>query len=188
MKKVLLATAVVAMSATSAFAQSSVDLTLGDATITFEGERAVECEVDGLEQAVSFGALGRRGQASAFVDTGVDFFCNQPSDVTFTSTNGYLKLNAGNPANLGTEANFESGANAGFWAGLDYTATIVGIGGGITGDSTLLTAGTTSPSLPIPAQNRNNVRLRYDTITAGMPLLGGTYNDTLTISVTPAGV
>ena len=182
MKKLIAIAALAAASSTPAMAQSSFT---GD--VDFTGQVPVECTVTGLQDTILFGQLGRRGQASAQVDTGIDVFCNQPSEVTFESENGYLALQTTNNANDSiSESNFESGANPGFDAGLDYTAEVVQFG--IMGDSSQLTAGTPVAISPVPAINQNNLRLRYDTVNSNQPLLGGFYEDTLTITLTPQGV
>ena len=185
MKKIIAIAALAVASATPAMAQSSMAGFTG--SVDFTGEVPVECNVTGLQDTILFGQLGRRGQASAQVDTGIDVFCNQPSEVTFESENGYLALQTTNNANDSiSESNFESGANPGFDAGLDYTAEVVQFG--IMGDSSQLTAGTPVAVSPVPAINQNNLRLRYDTVNSGQPLLGGIYEDTLTITLTPQGV
>ena len=182
MKKLIAIAALAAASSTPAMAQSSFN-----GTVDFTGERAVECTVTGLQNDVVFGPLGRRGQASAVVNTGIDVFCNQPSKVTFESENGYMALKTNNDANDSkSETDFESGANPGFDAGLDYEATLVQYN--VTGDSSQLTAMTPVDIAPVPALNQNNLRIRYDTKNSNQPLLGGSYEDTLTITLTPQGV
>ena len=183
MKKIIAIAALAAASATPAMAQTAGF----SGSVDFTGTVAVECTVTGLQDTILFGAMGRRGQASAQVDTGVDVFCNQPSEVTFESENGYLALQTTNNANDSiSETNFQSNANPGFDAGLDYSAEVVQFG--VSGDTSQLQAGTPVAIAPVPALNQNNLRLRYDTINAGQPLLGGIYEDTLTITLTPQGV
>ena len=182
MKKIIAIAALAAASATPAMAQSSFT-----GSVDFTGTVPVECTVTGLQDTILFGQMGRRGQASSQVDSGIDVFCNQPSEVTFESENGYLALQTTNNANDSiSETNFESAANPGFDAGLDYTTEVVQFG--ITGDSSQLQAATPVAVSPVPAINQNNLRLRYDTINASQPLLGGFYEDTLTITLTPQGV
>lgn len=155
----------------------------------FTGNRAVLCNLDGVDALVDFGALGNKGAAAAQVDNQIDLFCNQPFTASLVSQNGYLRLNASNPANLGTETNPESGANPGFAAGLDYQATLISGSFSVTGDSSQITAATpTQLGGVLPAQNVNNAKIRYDTIPGSLPLLGGTYQDTLTITLTTQGV
>ncbi len=160
------------------------------AELDFTGERACECVVDLGQNAVLFGDLGRRGQAER-QSIRADVFCNQPSEVTFESENGYMLIQATNPANEPTDASEvdkTSGANPGFSAGLDYSAFIPSEGlSADTGNPALL-AGTPVSVGTIPAQNRNNVRVVFDTIAESQPLLGGTYEDTLTVTLTPQGV
>jgi len=168
---------------TAAFADEPVS-----AQLDFTGERACECEVDLGQNAVLFGDLGRRGQAQR-QSIRADVFCNQPSEVTFESENGFLLLQATNPLNEPndpTETDHTSQANPGFSAGLDYNASIPSVG--LAADSSQI-LGTTPTSVGvIPAQNRSNVRVDFDTIAESQPLLGGDYEDTLTVTLTPQGV
>jgi spore coat protein U-like protein len=169
--------------ATSAFAAGPVI----DESVDFTGQRAVECSIANFQDTVLFGALGRRGQAAQQSDTGIDVFCNQPSTVSFESENGYLALQTVNNANDSiSESDFTSAANPGFSAGLDYTASIPAFG--ISGDTSDLDAGVAVTYSPVPALNLNNIRINYDTIAENQPLLGGLYEDTLSITLTPNGV
>tara|TARA_R110000772_G_scaffold52955_5_gene121277 strand:+ start:474 stop:1082 length:609 start_codon:yes stop_codon:yes gene_type:complete len=183
MKKLLLAVAASGLIATPALADPVNDT----AETQFDGERAIECEIEGTDSFVDFGDLGRRGQASAQVDNGISVFCNQPSEASFTSKFGYLRLVATNPANdSNSESDFTSAANPGFSAGLDYSAEIVGFG--LSSDTSALTASVPETVGPVPALNENGVRIRYDTIAESQPLLGGSYTDTLTVTLTTLGV
>ena len=160
-----------------------------DASLQFSGERAVVCEVSFDQTGVNFDQLGNKGQAAKKSVKG-NVFCNQPSNVSFQSDNGYLQL-IGMTANLPNdpaEVDMESASNPGFNAGVDYTATIPSVGG-LTADTSLLLAGTAA-ALPgtVPALNQNNVKIVFDTIAGSQPLLGGAYADKLTVTITPAGV
>ena len=172
-----------------AAAVSTPALAASDTNSTnFSGERQVECTLDNMDQVVDFGQLGRRGQAGVQVDNGIDVFCNQPFSVKFESTNGYLKLvgASANQAAAESTPNFESTANPGFGAGVDYTASIPAFS--VSADSTQLSAATPVTLAPVPAQNLNNVAIRYDTIANTLPLLGGQYRDTLIVTLTTLGV
>ncbi len=185
MKKIMFAVLAGTM-ATSAFAQAGPAI---DESVDFTGQRAVECEISGFQDTILFGALGRRGQATQQSDTGIDVFCNQPSTVTFESENGYLALQTINNANDSVNpdgGNFTSGANPGFSAGLDYVATIPAFN--VTSNTTAISAGSPLTFSPVPALNLNNIRINYDTIAESQPLLGGFYEDTLSITLTPNGV
>ncbi len=183
MKKIMFAVLAGTM-ATSAFAQAGPTI---DESVDFTGTRAVECEISGFQDTILFGALGRRGQTAQQADTGIDVFCNQPSTVSFESENGYLALQTTNNVNDSvSESDFTSGANPGFSAGLDYVATIPAFN--VTGNTTDISAGSPLTFSPVPALNLNNIRINYDTIAESQPLLGGLYEDTLSITLTPNGV
>jgi spore coat protein U-like protein len=183
--KRLVILALAATVATPSFAQAVTEIQ----STQFQGNRAVECDLSGIAQQIDFGALGRKGAAPARTDNNIDLFCNQPFSAKLQSTNGYLRLNATNPLNLSTEAtpNFESLGNPGFAAGLDYTATINAFG--VSASSSQIAAGVpVTLSNMIPATSAQNVSIRYDTEAGQLPLLGGDYFDTLTITLTTLGV
>jgi spore coat protein U-like protein len=158
-----------------------------DTTVTFSGSRAVECSVTGYTSAINFGNLGRNGEASPVTDDGINVFCNQPFLASLTSQNGYLKLQTTNLANnSASETNFTSVANPQFDAGLDYGIVIPGIS--TPQGSQYLNASTPAAGGPIPAVNLSGLTATYNTVTADKPLLGGTYSDTVTLTLTPQGV
>jgi hypothetical protein len=187
MKRLILAAAATAALSTPAFAQtSSTD------EIDLGANVPIECYIDGLPTNVSFGNLSRTGQAPAVVFTGIEVFCNQRSTVTATSDEGYLEANVNNPANAAiSETNFQSQANPGFAAGLDYSVTVpnfAGYGGPFSADTSVLTAGVPASLSNLPALNDPSVNLRFRTIPGSLPLLGTTYNDELTITIQATGV
>jgi spore coat protein U-like protein len=185
--KRLLIVALAATVATPSFAQAVTEIQ----STQFQGNRAVECDLTGIAQQIDFGSLGRRGQAGARTDGNIDLFCNQPFSASLKSTSGYLRLNAANPLNLSSEttANFESLANPGFAAGLDYEATVTFGSLSVTGDTSQIAAGVNTVLAPrVPAQNAQNASIRYVTKPGSLPLLGGDYFDTLTITLTTLGV
>jgi len=158
-------------------------------TVNFTGTRAVECAVTGYSGTINFGNLGRNGEASPVTDSGIDVFCNQPFKVALTSANGYLKLQTTNTANNSlSETNFTSQANPMFNAGLDYGLVIPGITGAQ--GSQYLPAGVdVAGGLGvIPAVSFSGLSATYDTVDSDKPLLGGTYSDTVTLTLTPQGV
>ena len=178
----LAATAVMATPAMAATAQQST---------AFIANRAIVCDLTGVAQQIDFGALGNLGAASAQTDNGINLLCNQPFSVNLKSQNGYLKLSATNPANLATgeAAPFTSGANPGFAAGLDYTATATVGPNTFTGNSSQISAGNTGINLGnSPAVSVTGATIVYNTVPGSLPLLGGDYNDTLTITLTTLGV
>jgi opacity protein-like surface antigen len=187
MKKLMIV-ALAASIATPAFAQAVTETN----SVAFTGNRAVECDISGLDTSIEFGALGRRGAAGAETDNGVDLFCNQPFRAQLRSLNGFLRLNTFvNPSNGTTEGteNFESQANPGFAAGLNYTATVTLGSSSFTGDSSQIPGGNTLVTLGnSPALDVNNASIRYDTVAGELPLLGGDYSDTLTLVLTTLGV
>lgn len=186
MKKLIIAAAAIAFSA-PAFAQAS-----DSSEIDVGGNRTVECSINELPESVSFGDMGRRGQASAVSFNNIAVFCNQPSNVSITSDEGYLKLVTNNNNNDSlSESDFTSAANPGFSAGLDYSLTVPNFnnfGGPYSADTSFVTAGTPVTLSNVPALNDPNVRIVFDTIAEDQPLLGGTYNDELTITITTQGV
>lgn len=191
MKKLILAAVAASAFATPAFADSTDEIDVG-------GNVPVECYIDGLPESVSFGNLSRRGAAAAVSFNGIEVFCNQRSKVSITSDEGFLRAVTNNSANNTTnETTFASGANPGFAAGLDYLVRIPNVdpfGGPFEADTSQITAGDTvdlgggSVGNGLPALNDPNVRIVFDTIAGSLPLLGTTYNDELTISISANGV
>jgi spore coat protein U-like protein len=157
-------------------------------SVFFHGQRAVECSVTGYTGNVNFGNLGRNGEASPVTDNGINVFCNQPFKVSLTSQNGYLKLQTTNANNDSkSETDFTSKSNPQFDAGLDYGLVIPSLGAK---GSQYLTAGVNvAGSLGvIPAIDFSGLSATYDTVNSSKPLLGGTYSDTVTLTLTPQGV
>ena len=178
MKRLIIAAlAASTFAATPAFAES----------VTFNGNRAVECSVTGYSGTINFGNLGRNGQASPVTDSGINVFCNQPFKAAISSTNGYLKLN-GTAGNVPTsEATLASPNNPGFNGGIDYGLVIGGVVNNLFSTKTA-TAGTVYTVGTLPAINIANTSATYDTIDSSNPLLGGTYSDTVTLTLTAQGV
>ena len=178
----LAASAVMATPAMAATAQQST---------AFIANRAIVCDLTGVAQEINFGTLGEFGAASSQTDSGINLLCNQPFSVNIKSLNGYLKLTATTPANLATgeAAPFTSGANPGFAAGLDYTATATVGSNTFTGNSSQITAGNAGVNLGnSPAVSVSGASIVYSTTAGSLPLLGGDYGDTLTITLTTLGV
>jgi hypothetical protein len=180
MKKIMFAVLAGTM-ATSAFAAGPVI----DEDVSFTGVRAVECSIGNFQNSVSFGTLGTNGSAGQVQDTGVSVFCNQPSTVTLESESGFLKLQANDEDNDSiSESNLTSAANPGFAAGVNYSATVFGL----TGNTTQINAQQVYTYGSVPALNIPSATISYNTLPGSMPLLGGTYQDTVTITLTPNGV
>jgi hypothetical protein len=190
MKKYVIAALLAGSLSVPAFAQSAPSI---NETVNFNGQRPVECNIDGLERAVNFLTLDRFGNAAGVTNSSIEVFCNQPSTVSVQSLNGYLKLvsSNANAAAPGNQSNLTSQANPGFSAGLNYSATISGIpGGSLVANTTQIGAGSANAVIfsPVPALNVPAAQIFYDTIPEAQPLLGGVYQDILTISITPNGV
>jgi spore coat protein U-like protein len=154
-------------------------------TVHFSGKRAVECSITGADTTIRFGDLSNLGDATPQSTGNVTVFCNQPFKATVTSENGYLKLQTSNTANnSNSETDFTSHANPQFAAGLNYGLVVPGAG---TFGSQYLSAGVAVTTPQIPAVNVTG-SATYDTIAGSKPLLGGTYSDTVTLTLTPQGV
>jgi hypothetical protein len=157
------------------------------ASVNFVGSRAVECSITGYNSQVNFGNLDEMGGASPVSTGNVSLYCNQPFTASVTSQNGYLKLVTTNPGNDSINGDghvFTSQNNPQFAAGLEYGIVIPGAG---TFGSQYLNAGTTYTTPTIPAVIANG-SANYDTVPGSLPLLGGTYRDTVTLTLTPKGV
>jgi len=155
-------------------------------TVNFDGNRAVECAITGYNGTIHFGTLDRNGASTPQSTGNVTVFCNQPYKATITSTNGYLKLSTTNSANnSNSETDLTSHANPQFTAGLNYGLDIPGIGNGL--GSQFLWANTPVTTPVIPATNISG-STTYSTVANSKPLLGGTYSDTVTITLQTQGV
>jgi hypothetical protein len=155
-------------------------------TVTFNGNRAVECSINGYDTVVNFGALGRNGEASPVTDGGIGIFCNQPFKASIKSQNGYLRLvTAVDANNSNSETDLTSHANPQFAAGVNYGLVIPGVG---TVGSQYATANTDYNLGSHAAANYSGLTATYDTINSAKPLLGGTYTDTVVLTLTPQGV
>lgn len=118
--------------------------------------------------------------------TTFDVDCNTPSDVSYTSRDGYLKLITTNPANDSvSETDLSSAASPNFDAGVDY---IIDIRGFLPINTSALTANTASIiNANAGATTQTGVTMNFTPV-AGQPLLGGTYADLFTVTVTPLAI
>ncbi len=115
-----------------------------------------------------------------------DIICNTRSSVSYESDNGYLKLITTDPANDSvSETNLASGANSTFDAGLDYVVDLDGTFPIST--ATLPASVDTVVSPNAPAINATGRTMNFTPV-FGQQLLGGTYTDVFTVTVTPSGV
>lgn len=154
-------------------------------TVHFSGKRAVECSITGADTTIRFGDLSNLGAATPQNTGNVTVFCNQPFKATVTSQNGYLKLQTTDHNNdSNSETDFTSHGNPQFAAGLNYGLVIPAAG---TFGSQYLTAGTGVTTPQLPAVNITG-SASYDTIPGSKPLLGGTYSDTVTVTLATQGV
>jgi spore coat protein U-like protein len=176
MKKILILAAMASVS-TSAFAST----TSTNPVVVFEGERAEVCEVRNFESVINFGSLSNLGNAPAKSDT-LTLFCNVRYTATIESENGFLKLDTlVGPAQPTSQSDHTAQGYTGFSSALDYEVnTVLG-----TADTSLIGAST-----PVPLGGTQNpinqtTTITYDTIPESQPLLGGTYEDTLTLTITP---
>jgi spore coat protein U-like protein len=176
MKKILILAAMASVS-TSAFAST----TSTNPVVNFEGERAEVCEVRNFESTINFGSLSNLGNAPAQSDT-LTLFCNVRFDAEIESDNGFLKLDTIVPAAQPTsQSNHTAVGYAGFSSALDYEVNTV-LGSADTsaiGSGASITLGSSLPPINV------TTTISYDTVPESQPLLGGTYEDTLTLTITP---
>jgi spore coat protein U-like protein len=179
MKKILILAAIASVS-TPAFATSPE-------VVNFKAKVAEVCDVSGYDTLVDFGTLSSTGDAAPYAD-GFSVYCNVRFNATLESDNGRLLLN--NPTGtLGAVAQAESAGNAsgypGFDAALDYSVTGTIGSFGFSEDTTSINASAPTPlnTAPLPPVSVSG-SISYDTL-GGNNMLGGTYNDTLTLILTP---
>lgn len=192
MKKLLLGVTIGAFMSTSALAAEGETIT---GTVNVDGERECVCELTGFNGEgnttfVNFGDMENLGEADAQQLTELGLFCNLPSEVSFTSTNGYLALNTTNTGYIavdGDNDDFSTTAASDFASGLNYSASIVGFAG-LAGDTGDLDAGAPEIVGTIPPQNQSGVTVEFNTIPGSLPLVAGEYSDTLVVSITPVSL
>lgn len=194
MKKLILSAAMLLI-ATPAMATPGQTTT---GTVQLDGERACECVLDfgGATSAnvfVDFGDLDRTGglTTTAPTVTGASLFCNLPSEVTITSTNGYLALNTTNAGYMAadeTMSDFSVSSAPGFTGGLDYTAEVVGITPAVSTSAIDGGAGGTVTFSNVPPQNLSGVDVNFNTVPNTDPLIAGDYSDQITITITPSAI
>jgi spore coat protein U-like protein len=176
MKRFVILAALAAVS-TPAMAQT----TSNNPVVNFEGTRAQVCEVRNFDSTVNFGALNNIGNAPSKSDT-LSLFCNVRYSATIESDNGFLKLDTSVPAAQPTsQSDHTANGYAGFSSALDYeVATLIG-----TANTSLI--GADAPASLGGTQNPINLTttITYDTVPESQPLLGGTYEDTLILTITP---
>lgn len=182
MNRFIIAALAVAATATPAFAANTT--TSNGASVAFEATRVIKCQVANYENTINFGALGNLGGGGTANDPGgVDLFCNTPFDASVKSQNGFLRLSTLNVNAIPTsQSNLEASGYTGFAAAVDYSITTP-IG---SANSTAIGANSSvSLGTNLAPINQNNVPISYATIAGTLPLLAGTYQDTVTLTVTP---
>ncbi len=174
--KRLIILAAMAASSTSAFAATS-----DNPVVVFEGVRPEVCEVRNFDPTINFGTLSSLGNGASQSDA-LQLFCNVRYNATIASENGFLKLDT----NIGgaqptSQSDLTAQGYAGFAAALDYNVSTA-----IGSASTALISNSTPIALG-GLQDPINVSttITYDTVPGILPLLGGTYEDTLTLTITP---
>jgi spore coat protein U-like protein len=179
MKRILIATAMVA-AATPAFAAETT--TVNGATVAFSGTRATVCEIRDYENNVQFGALGEFGAATPVTDT-ASIYCNVKFNASIASQNGFLRLTTLDSGATPTSQSDTTAQNyTQFASALDYGVSVQGLGSANTtaiGANSPVSLGTNLSPISASAQ------LTYTTATSPKPLLGGNYNDTVTLTLTP---
>lgn len=175
MKRILILAAMASVS-TSAFAATS-----NNPVVSFEGERDEVCEVRNFDATINFGNLQNTGNAGSQSDT-LELFCNVRYTATIESDNGFLRLDTTVPAAQPvSQSNHSANGYTGFSSALDYNvATIIGTAStaSISNDTPVALGGTQDPI-------NLTTTITYDTIPESQPLLGGTYEDTLTLTISP---
>jgi len=187
MKKLLLGVTFGALMSATAVADPGTTIT---GTVNVDAERECVCELSGFGaddiSFVNFNEMGNFGEADEQSLVELGLFCNLPSEVTFASTNGYLRLNTSNAAYTaidGDNQDFSTAAASDFAAGLDYQASIASLS--VTGDTSVLDAGASQSIGTIPPQNVSGIQVDFNTIPGTLPLIAGDYSDTLVVSITP---
>lgn len=176
MKKLLLAAGV----AMATFAMAA-PANAGD--IDISGEVAVQCYVNPSDHAIDLGALS--GTGGGFSGSHVfNVYCNQKFSGSAELQNGRLLNVDASPAQINPEGNNNYGAGP-FLAALDYTIEAVGYGAPVS------TAGIPGGvSFSVMNQNPINaaVTLVFTTVAGTGQLTAGSYQDTITFSITPTGL
>jgi spore coat protein U-like protein len=166
----------------SSVAMANETTTTNGATVAFSGNRATVCEVRNYENNVQFGALGELGAATPVTDT-ASIYCNVRFNASINSQNGFLKLNTlVGDAQPTSQSNHQAQGYSGFNSALDYSVNVTGLG---TANTSLIGSNTNSPLGNNLDPINASATLTYNTVPGGNPLLGGNYNDTVTLTLTP---
>lgn len=179
MKRFLIATALVAVASPAIAAETT---TVNGATVAFSGNRATVCEIRDYNNDVQFGDLGEFGAATSVTDN-ASIYCNVKFDASIKSSNGFLRLQTlDGQATPTSQSNLTAQGYTQFASALDYGVSVQGLGNANTaaiGANTAVSLGNNLPPISASAQ------LTYSTVVGTKPLLGGSYNDTVTLTLTP---
>ena len=203
MKKLMMAGAFALIAAPAAMAMPQTGL------VTVNGTAPLNCTMSGFGGNGGSITVGLNqftapdGTAPAADTQPLGINCNAPASVTFSSANGFLKLQtsaanaAAYDATNGDSNDFTSAATSQFASGVNYTAEIL-VGGVSTTPQlkqsssvpTFVAGNANAGSLgTIVPTSVNNVSVRFETEPSTsvnlLPLIAGTYSDTLTFTVTP---
>jgi hypothetical protein len=159
-------------------------------TINVSGYVNQYCALTPGTTNINFGNLGAQGTGISPINVNYSLYCNVGFDTTVSSLNGRL-LNGNAPiGNVGPEG----GATANrylpdgtgtFYAALDYKLT----SGAVTLDSSSFNAGTIVPlTSNAPTNLAVPVSFSPVALSGSHQLTAGSYNDTLTITITPTGL
>lgn len=175
MKKLILAAGVAMAALTMAAPASASDLNL-------TGEVGIVCSVTPTGDTVTFALAGTGGGATGSYIWNV--YCNQKFDANVELEHGRLLNVDAPPASVNPEGdnNYYSGP---FAVALDYTIEAVGYGAPV---STATIPGNTLIPLVSNADPVNTVvNLNFVTVGGGQ-LTAGTYEDTITVNISPDGL
>lgn len=162
---------------------------LADSTIV-TGNVAQSCSISSPSTVINFGSLSNQGGISIGTPSiSINYYCNVPYDLSYTSANGRLiNTDVHNGAigpETGPNANkYDSGGgnfSPTFFAALDYVI------GNPLGQTALMSAGApfvAAANLP-PKSGSDLLYFTPHQLLPGQYLTAGHYQDTFTISITP---
>jgi spore coat protein U-like protein len=176
MKRALLVAVALSALSTPAFAATS-----DNPVVSFKGNRATVCEVRNFDPTINFGALTNLGAGATVSDT-LTLFCNVRYNATIESDNGFLKLDTLVAAALPTtQSNHTAQGYPGFSSALDYQVnTVIGAA-----DTSAIDHDVALPLGGLQNPINQTTTISYSTIPESQPLLGGNYEDTLTLTISP---
>lgn len=171
MKKIIMTAAILGLTATGALAADQ-DITL---TATVEPFCSI-ANATGTTASISTVATTGLTSGSPASPT-MDVICNKASTVTLASENGAVTLGNVQEGNLSAVANFRNK--------IEYTASINGGAGAVS----LATGGgsaTANGNFATAAVSTTATAVTITPETSAVPLLAGSYQDKLTVTINPA--